>query len=147
MASAPRSAALSTKRGTLTGRISDDRRARSPAALYDPRARERCDPLARVADAPVDLVIVLTDARRGNAEATRRAVEARHHCVHGHLPHLVVRRLDDDAALLHVRVVEELADVVHRRRRHTRILEVRDGVGERPLRDEAAHDPSTSSRR
>ena len=33
MASAPRNAAFSTKRGTLTGKISDDRRARSPAAL------------------------------------------------------------------------------------------------------------------
>ena len=33
IASAPRSAAFSTKRGTFTGRISDDRRARGPAAL------------------------------------------------------------------------------------------------------------------
>src|SRR4029453_18925642 len=115
ISSAPRVYALSTKRGWLTGRISDERRARGSAMSDDAFLRERGDALVGVANAGEDLAIVLTDRRGRAAQRPGGAAEARDEGVHGHPAHLVIRSLHHDAALLHVRIVEELADVVHRR--------------------------------
>jgi hypothetical protein len=60
--------------------------------------------------------------------------------MHRHLPHLGVRRVDDDPSRVDVRIVEELCDVVDRRRRHAGVLEELHRLGERVLPDEASDD-------
>src|SRR5437763_27273 len=53
---------------------------------------------------------------------------------------IIVTVYGSDAARLHVRIVEELGDVVDRTRRDPLLLEERDVLRQRPLLDEAADD-------
>src|SRR5688572_5064641 len=121
-------------------------RARRPESFTgewsdDPALFECCATLGGVADPRVDLVVVLADRRRRRPQHARGTTQARHRCVHGRRAHLVVRRLHDDAAGLHVRIVEELPDVVDGARGHAFVLEELDVLRERALRDEPADDP------
>jgi hypothetical protein len=67
--------------------------------------------------------------------------------VHGHLAHVLVGASITMPALLDVRVVEELADVVDGGGGDLRLLEEPDGIGQRALLDEPPTMASTSSRR
>ncbi len=60
--------------------------------------------------------------------------------MHGDLSHVDVGHLDHDAALLDVRVFEELADVVDGRGGDLGLLEEPDGIDQRASLDEAADD-------
>src|SRR5690606_13609559 len=117
IASAPRVWAFSTYFRTLTGTNSIDRQTGSSALPWvsmgvssasDRALRtHRGDALAGVADAAVDLVIMLAELRRRPAQCAGSPAQPRHDSVHRHLAHLLVRNIDDDAALLDVRVLQE----------------------------------------
>src|SRR5690606_26944100 len=108
-------------------------------ASDDPVRLQPGDPVG-VVDEAVDLLIVLAERGGGRADGGGSLAEARYGQVHRDRAHLLIRRLDQDAALLDVRILHQLRDVVDRRRGDTLFLEEGDVLGQRALPDPAADD-------
>jgi len=81
------------------------------------RSLHQCDQVGVDADARKDLGRVLTEPGRRPAQGTRGRRQARDHVVHGDAADLLVGHIDHDLPGLHVRIGDELVDVVDRRRR------------------------------
>ncbi len=86
-------------------------------------------------------VIVLAERGRGRADFARRAGEARHHMVHRHAAHLGIGQFGHDLARLHMRVGDELVDVVDRRGGDLGLLEHGEILGKRARLDEFGDRP------
>ena len=87
-------------------------------------------------EAAEDFVVVFAERRRRRADLARRARQARHHRVHRDAAHLVVRQFGHDLARPHMRVGDELVDLVDRRGGHFRGLEHRKPFGQGARLDE-----------
>ena len=127
MASAPRVWALATNLSRVTGTNS----MRAPGRQIGTRLRHHtilserswARSAAGDADAGQDLGRVLAELRRRPAQGAGRGRQARDDVVHGDAADLLVGDIDHDLPRLHVRVGDELVDVVDRRRRHLGRLE------------------------
>src|SRR5216684_4699945 len=74
---------------------------------------------------------MLAQLRRRRADGAGRAGEPRHDVVHGKLAHVRVGIIGDQLALDHVRVLENLRDVVDRPDGHLGLFEVGDVLADR----------------
>jgi len=84
--------------------------------------------------------IVFADVRRGRADRTRRAQQTRHDVMHRELFHVSVGIVGDELALDHMRVLDDLRDIVDRADCDFGFFKELDVLGLRALCDERADD-------